>query len=70
MANSIGSATQSQYAASVSLQRTAQDIPKALVQQLLPQPVRQSSGSDSATFSSQALAALQIEEQTKLNCNL
>jgi|GEM_PF-5752012 len=65
MSNTIGSSSQSQYAASVSLQRTAQELPKALVQRLLPQPVKQSSGADSATFSSEALARLQAEEQTK-----
>lgn len=63
MSNTIGSGTP--IAAAISLQKTAQEAPKALVQQLLPQPLRQSSGSDSATFSSEALARLQAEEQTK-----
>lgn len=61
MSTSIGSLTQ--YAGNIQVQRTAQDLQKSLVQQLLPEPVRQSSGADSATFSSEALARLQAEEQ-------
>jgi hypothetical protein len=63
MSNTIGSGTP--IAAALSLQKTAQEMPKALVQQLLPQPVQQRSGSDSASFSSEALALLQAEQQTK-----
>lgn len=67
MPTSIGSMTQ--YAGNIQVQRTAQDLQKTLAQQLLPQPVKQTSGSDSATFSIQALAALKAEEQTKPNTN-
>lgn len=67
MPTSIGSMTQ--YAGNIQVQRTAQDLQKTLAQQLLPQPLQQTSGSDSATFSSQALAALKAEEQTKPNTN-
>ena len=63
MSNTIGSGTP--IAAALSLQKSAQDLPKAMVQQLLPPPVQQRSGSDSATFSSEALALLQAEQQTK-----
>jgi hypothetical protein len=63
MSNTIGSGTP--IAAAISLQKTAQDIPKALVQQLLPPAVQQSSGRDSASFSSEALALLQADQQTK-----
>jgi hypothetical protein len=62
MSNTIGSGTP--IAAALSLQKTAQEIPKALVQQLLPQPIRQTSGKDSATFSSEALALLQAVEKS------
>ncbi len=61
MSDAIGSSLP--LSASISLQKTAQDIPKKLIQQLLPQPVQQSSGSDSASFSSEALARLQQDEQ-------
>jgi hypothetical protein len=63
MSTSIGSLTQ--YAGNIQVQRTAQDLQKSLIQQLLPEPVRQSSGSDSATFSSEALARLQAEERSR-----
>ena len=63
MSNTIGSGTP--IAAAISLQKTAQDIPKALMEKLLPQPIQQSSGRDSANFSSEALALLQAEQQTK-----
>ncbi|HEX3135129.1 MAG TPA: hypothetical protein VHX44_16310 [Planctomycetota bacterium] len=67
MSTSIGSTTQ--YAGSIQVQRMAQDLQKSMAEQLIPEPVRQTSGADSATFSSQALAALQAEEQTKPNLN-
>ena len=63
MSNTIGSGTP--IAAAISLQKTAQEIPRALMEKLLPPPVRQSSGRDSASFSSEALALLQAEQQTK-----
>lgn len=62
MSNTIGSGTP--IAAAISLQKTAQELPKALMEKLLPQPVRQTSGSDSASFSSEALARLQAEEKS------
>jgi hypothetical protein len=61
MPSSIGST--SQYAGNVQVQRIAQDLQKSLAEQLLPKPVKQTSGSDSATFSSEALARLQAEQQ-------
>ena len=61
MSTSIGSTTQ--YAGNIQVQRLAQDLQKNLAEQLLPKPVQQTSGSDSATFSSEALARLQAEEQ-------
>jgi len=67
MPTSIGSTTQ--YAGNIQVQRMAQDLQKSMAEQLLPKPVRQNSGADSATFSSQALAALKAEEQTKPNMN-
>lgn len=60
MPTSVGSA--SQYAGSIQVQRLAQDQQKSL-EKLLPAPVQQTSGSDSVTFSSEALAKLQAEEQ-------
>lgn len=67
MPSSIGSTTQ--YAGNIQVQRIAQDLQKSMAEKLIPAPIKQTSGSDSATFSSQALAALQAEEQTKPNLN-
>jgi hypothetical protein len=63
MSNTIGSGTS--ISAAISLQKTAQDLPKAMIDKLMPAPVQQSSGRDSASFSSEALALLQAEQQTK-----
>ncbi len=63
MSNTIGSGTS--IGAAISLQKTAQEMPKALIDKLMPQPVQQTSGRDSASFSSEALALLQAEQQTK-----
>ncbi len=57
---SVGST--SQYAGNIQVQRLAQDQQKALAK-LLPQPVQQTSGTDRANFSGEALARLQAEEQ-------
>ncbi len=61
MPTSVGSTTQ--YAGSIQVQRIAQDQDKAQIEKLLPTPVQQKSGNDSATFSSEALSRLQAEEQ-------
>ena len=60
MPDSIGSMTQ--YAGNIQVQRLAQDAQKMLVPKLLPEPVQQTSGKDSASFSSEALARLQSAE--------
>ena len=60
MPDSLGSMTQ--YAGNIHVQRLAQDVQKTLVPKLLPQPVQQTSGKDSASFSSEALARLQSAE--------
>ena len=63
MSNTIGSGIP--LSAAMSLQKTAQDLPKALIEKILPQPVQQTSGRDSASFSSEALALLQDEQQAQ-----
>jgi hypothetical protein len=60
MPDSIGSMTQ--YAGNIQVQRLAQDVQKTLVPKLFPEPVQQTSGKDSASFSSEALSRLQSEE--------
>ena len=57
MSDSIGSMTQ--YAGNIQVQRLAQDVQKTLVPKLFPEPIRQTSGKDSASFSSEALLRLQ-----------
>ena len=43
------------FAGNVQAQRLAQDVHKTIVPKLFPEPIRQTSGKDSASFSSEAL---------------
>jgi hypothetical protein len=60
MSDSIGSMTK--FAGNVQAQRLAQDVHKTIVPKLFPEPIRQTSGKDSASFSSEALLRLQNAE--------
>ena len=60
MSDSIGSMTK--FAGNVQALRLAQDVHKTIVPKLIPEPIRQTSGRDSASFSSEAMARLQSAE--------
>jgi len=62
--SALTSASQS-VNSTLQIQRTAQKLPAAQVEKLLPQATQQSSSKDTATFSSEALSRLVAEEETQ-----